>query len=118
MDDVVFTAYRAGDERALSRPAIRNGAGDGEPSARVARLSFPGTIDVWGRGTGPARGTPGGSPASIGRRRMLPVAGYCPVREFAGGEMMIADFSQRADAAASEAQMWNVRAQYHEASRG
>jgi len=31
---------------------------------------------------------------------------------------MIADFSQRADAAASEAQMWNVRAQYHEASRG
>jgi len=40
MDDVVFTAYRAGDERALSRPAVRNGAGDSEPSARVARFSL------------------------------------------------------------------------------
>jgi hypothetical protein len=37
--------------------------------------------------------------------------------DFAGGEMMIADFDQRTDAAVSEAGMWNVRAQYHEASR-
>jgi hypothetical protein len=38
--------------------------------------------------------------------------------DFAGGEMMIADFNQCTGAAASEAGMWNVRAQYHEASRG
>jgi hypothetical protein len=31
---------------------------------------------------------------------------------------VIADFNQRIDAAASEAGMWNVRAQYHEAPRG
>ncbi len=32
--------------------------------------------------------------------------------------MMIADFYQRTGAAASEAGMWNVRAQYREAPRG
>jgi hypothetical protein len=32
--------------------------------------------------------------------------------------MVIADFNQRTDVAASEAGMWNVRAQYHEAPRG
>jgi len=31
---------------------------------------------------------------------------------------MIANFNQRTDATASEAQIWNVRAQYHEAYRG
>jgi len=32
--------------------------------------------------------------------------------------MMIADFNKRTGIAVSEAGMWNVRAQYHEASRG